>query len=546
MTSLCNRLRTMLLTAVLSVAGTIGNAYASGKEFVPPRPPVEDATCAGVRGNGANLFAHYGVIARHIEEYGNLTCASGGSSGAITVFLLESMWRNPIVHQCRDGKTCGRAVRDRRFAFLVKSFVGLSEAGLFQDVATITELLNRVSDEQVMEMMHGEMPGVTPEEGVAALVRILRDLGPLINRDLIELLVTSENRVFLATDIIEGLQMGAQFMVNSSRVYLRTSVLDFNEVASLFGTYGSFYAGYEPVRTNRFNRWVRQCSRQSVGLTWQEIAVLPGPNGRTCGQMLVELFNEFREKEAKFGGKNRADEKVGKFLPVFGVTGVVTGDSVETWRIARDAWLAGNPVEFEPDFSDVGVGYWGKPRELSKMDRRLDRRYNDLNSMQFVPLGQPKWREVLKSSPAEPGFSPAVELENGSLSVGGWADPLRVIPLDALKPHATIAVNRQDGVGSFTIDATRLLNATEADIDALYSTSNPASSFYIGLETASGVWCTNWDGQMSIPNMLFDNAYTSPLITTFRKFLRPRFDYENVGAGTGFLIDGCVPMPGAG
>ena len=76
-------------------------------------------------------------------------------------------------------------------------------------------------------------------------------------------------------------------------------------------------------------------------------------------------------------------------------------------------------------------------------------------------------------------------------------------------------------------------------MDALYSTTDPASSFYIGLDAATAVWCTNWDGQNGDPNMLFNDAYNSPLITSDRGLLRPRFGYENVGPD--YAIAGCTP-----
>ncbi|MEL7313189.1 MAG: hypothetical protein AAFN07_16850, partial [Pseudomonadota bacterium] len=139
---------------------------------------------------------------------------------------------------------------------------------------------------------------------------------------------------------------------------------------------------------------------------------------------------------------------------------------------------------------------------------------------------------------AEPGFSPAVPLSSGFVSVGGWADPLRVQPLVALRAKSVVAINRLGGVGGFTADVTRLLNATEQDIDALYSTVDPSSSFFIGLDIATGVWCTDWDGQMSDPNLLFNDAYTSPLITTSAQLARPRFGYDNIGL---FSIGGCLP-----
>ena len=102
-----------------------------------------------------------------------------------------------------------------------------------------------------------------------------------------------------------------------------------------------------------------------------------------------------------------------------------------------------------------------------------------------------------------------------------------------------IRANRLGGVGGFTENVTILLNASDADINALYSTVDPEASFYIGLDQATGVWCTDWDGQGGDPNLLFNDAYTSPLITEDRRFLRPRFGYENVGPD--FSIGGCTP-----
>ena len=69
--------------------------------------------------------------------------------------------------------------------------------------------------------------------------------------------------------------------------------------------------------------------------------------------------------------------------------------------------------------------------------------------------------------------------------------------------------------------------------------ARPASSFYLGLERASGVWCTDWDGQGGDPNLLFNDAYNSPLISDDRQLLRPRFGYPNVGPD--YSIAGCTP-----
>ena len=509
------------------------------RAVAPPRPPRRPAaaasTCAGIRGNGQNLFAHYGALARHVEEYGAITCAAGGSSGSITTFVLESIWANPQLHRCDDGRRCTRAERDARMAVMLKSFPGLVDTGLFQDAATVGALVEGIAAGDIVELLRGPLP----QEGVDALVRLLRDLGPLINPEVIDLLLTSPDPVFHALDIIDGLQKGLQFQVDDPRVFLRTSVIDFDAFATLIGGYGSFYAGYGPADRAGTEAWFDACAAPSLGLTWQQTAALPGVGTRTCGETFADLFNAYREAFAAGGSPNRADDPVGRYLPVFGVTGVLTGDAIARWEEARAAWISADPIPFEPDFDDVGTGYWGRDRELRRMGRALDRRFDDLGSQQFVPLGPATWREVLSSSPAEPGFSPGVPLSSGAVSVGGWADPLRITPLEALGARRTIAVNRLGGVGGFTAEVTRLLNASDAQLAALYSTTDPSSTFYVGLSEATGVWCTDWDGQDGDPNLLFDDAYTSPLITDDRRFLRPRNGYPNVGPD--FEIAGCTP-----
>lgn len=521
------------LTLLAGVVDVRAQGYGYG-HYTPPRPKASTSTCAGIRGNGQNLFAHYGALARHVEEYGAIECAAGGSSGSITAFFVESIWASPEVHSCRRGR-CGNRTRDARMSLMLKSVVGLVDTGLFEDAATVNALIAGIQADGIVELLEGPVP----EEGVEALLRLLRDLGPLINPELFELFASSPDPVFHATDIIEGLQKGLQFIVDDPKVFLRTSVINFDAFATLVGIYGSFYAGYGPADSRGVRAWLRACARPGLGLTWEEVAELPGTEGRTCGETFSDLFNAYREAFAELGGRNRVDDPVGGYIPSFGVTGVLTGEAIFQWEEARAAWIAAEPIPFEPNFDDVGVGYWGQARELRRMERNLDRRYTDLISEQFVPLGSASWREVLSSSPAEPGFSPGVPLSSGFVSVGGWADPLRVTPLEALNARRTITINRLGGVGGFTESVTRLLNASDAQVEALYSTVDPASSFYVGLSEATGVWCTDWDGQGGDPNLLFNDAYNSPLITDDARFLWPRFGYENVGPD--YSIGGCTP-----
>ena len=525
----------VLICLLAGLLPTAAGATERSAGDTPRRPNPSSATCAGIRGNGQRLFAHFGLLARHIEEYGAITCAAGGSSGSITTFALESIWANPAVHDC-DGRRCRGRERDARMAFLAKSLTGLVDVGVGRDIQTISEILDGVTAQDIETLLAGP----TPQEGVDALVRILRDLGPLINTEVFELLATSPDPVFHATDIIDGLQKGLAFQVDDPKVFLRTSVVDFGAFADFIGSYGSFYAGYGPADAAGFDAWLDACARPSLGLTWEQTAVLPGTEGRTCAETFGDLFDTYREAFASGAFPNRVDDPVGRYLPVFAVTGVLTGDAITQWEEARAAWIAAEPIPFEPDFDDIGVGYWGQTRELRRMGRNLDRLFDDLISEQYVPLGPASWREALSASPAEPGFSPAVPLQSGVVSVGGWADPLRVTALEALRPRTSITLNRRDGVGGFTADVTRLLGATDDDLAALYSLTEPTSSFNVGLDAADGVWCSDWDAPpASDVNALFLDGYQSPLLTTSRRLRRPRNDYPNVF--TDLQIVGCTP-----
>ena len=55
--------------------------------------------CAGIRGNGELAPAHWGSMARIIENKGLPESVAGGSSAAITLFLLDGVSRNDTVNK---------------------------------------------------------------------------------------------------------------------------------------------------------------------------------------------------------------------------------------------------------------------------------------------------------------------------------------------------------------------------------------------------------------------------------------------------------------
>ncbi|MGB5368692.1 MAG: hypothetical protein WBN14_20695, partial [Polyangiales bacterium] len=143
----------IVLTWLAGVAPVSAQSDGYG-QYTPRRPTATSTTCAGIRGNGQNLFAHYGALARHVEEYGAIKCAAGGSSGSITAFFVESIWASPEVHNC-PPRRCGVRARDARMSLMLKSVVGLVDTGLFEDAATVNALVAGIQAGGIVESLEG-------------------------------------------------------------------------------------------------------------------------------------------------------------------------------------------------------------------------------------------------------------------------------------------------------------------------------------------------------------------------------------------------------
>ena len=496
--------------------------------------------CHGIRGNGPRIFAHFGAIGQLTEHYGPPHCAAGGSSGSITTYLIESVHANALSRRCA-GRRCSRADRWARVSLFYKSAAGLTDAGLGGEVQTLIGLLNTIQEQGIPGLIQQD-----PEAGIAALMGVLQDLGDIVNPEVFALLAQSPDPVFHALDLIQGLRDAVEFKVDSPLVFVRTGVLNFPVLVDLFGRVGSFYAGYgDFYDAVGVEAWLGACARPSVGLTWAETAALPAGSGsQTCGEVFTDLVDAYRAAfTADPAPRNRLDDPIGIDLPVLAVTGVLTGDAIALWEDARAQYFAAQPVDFSPDFADVRFGYFGQWDDLTRVLFGLARKFPaDPVTAKYAPLGPATWREILGSSPAEPGFVPAVPLSSGLLSVGGWADPLRVQVLQALGGRHVVAVNRRGGENpeGFTPAVTRLLGASDEELSALYALENPESSFTTALRSAEGVWCSDWDApDLFDVDGLFADGYDAPMLTADRFFLRRRDPYP--GASPDVQIAGCTP-----
>ena len=271
-----------------------------------------------------------------------------------------------------------------------------------------------------------------------------------------------------------------------------------------------------------------------VGLDWPTVAGLPAQGG-TCGTLFTETFEAYLDDYDPAGQRQRLDDPIGLYLRSLVTTSVLENDAIGAYEAARASYLAAQPVTLDVDFDDVGFGYWGRPDDLVRTEARLAE-FADAKSAKFSSLGGSPWREILAASPAEPGLSRAVELSDGRVSAGGWTDPVPTQVLRASGCGRVILVNRRDGIGGFTTGVAAQLGATQADLDALYDLSDPASGFSTALSEADGVWCTDWDAPDTFDIAgLAAEGWNAPLETADPELL------GYVNAGTNLGLPGCTP-----
>lgn len=497
---------------------------------------TEATLCAAVRGNGPRLTAHYASLARIVETYGPLHGIAGGSSGSITSFLVDSMHQNPLVGECGQGP-CDLAQQRARLALLLKSFPGYIDALGDSDEAlafgVVSEIAARVQGEGVAGLLDSDPPA-----GVEALRTLLtsEDLRDLVNPELLELLESSADPVWHARDLVQSLAGGLSFSVDDPIVFVRPGVVSFPALADKLGRIGTFYAAWEPVDTAAMRGWLDACAPDSVGLTWAEARALP-MGETTCGAAFVDLVTRFRADWASSEYPSRVDESVGSHLHALVTTSVLTGNAVEAFTEARDTYRSGVAPQMPVSFDDVSFGYWGHADDLARLtDNSLG--FDDPQTKRRLSLGTTTWRQALSLSPAEPGLSRAVEIDDAHVSAGGWSDLFPVRALQTIGCDEVVYVTRRvptdDG---FAVDVATLLGMDQAERAALYSFDEPASAVNVAVEDAGAVWCTDWDRpELTDVDGIFADGYSAPMEIHTEFFDR---DYEN--GSERIDIRGCTP-----
>lgn len=493
--------------------------------------------CVGVRGNGQRITSHFGALARIYEHYGLIDGAAGGSSASITTFLIDSVQMNPAVRceGCTPREQGGRA------ALLFKSLRGYFTVLAGSEEGLAVQSLARVAAQAQAGGVEALLEGGDPTAGVEALLSVLRspEIQPLINPELFALLQESPDPVFHARDIMGALQSAANFDASDPTIFVRPGILSFEVLARRFGRIGSFYASYAPVNDADMRYFLDECAEATRGMSWTEAEGVATRDGATCGEVFSDLAQNFRDAlladEGSFA--SRADDTLGDTLPVLISTGVLEGDAVSVWQSARTAYTNAESIEWDIDFDDVRLGYFGHSEDIERvMSNPLG--YDDLKTEKRRVLAALTWGEALSLSPAEPGLARGLEIPGDErISVGGWSDLQPVLALRNMGCEKVVYLTRRGARSGFFNGVVTLLGIDEDQRSALIDLGSD-SSFRRSLEEAAGVWCTDWDTPPETDlEAMYADGYNAPFETT-DSYFSAIDGYDGVTESTG--LAGCT------
>jgi hypothetical protein len=541
----------LLLAACTEGEGDTGSTECTGAKCDAIDDDESDAArmCVGVRGNGQLIFAHFASLARIVEHYGPVWGAAGGSSGSITMFVLESMQMNPAIATCGTA-ACTRAEQGVRIAALLKSMNGYAAAlGQTPEAAAIGQLAplaKRFADSGIAALAETD-----PVAAQQALLDLLQseDLRDLVNPEIIDTITSSPDPAFHVRDLAGALAGLGSFDVgctpeqammgcNPKAIFVRPGLLDFPSLVEKIGRIGDFYAGLGPQDASRWYAWLDGCAAAGKGKSWPELAATP-LGASTCGDEFAAMITEYRDAVTSSGARPaRLDQPIGGSLAALVSTSVLTGAAVDTFAQARADYGAGEPYTLDVAFDDVKFGYWGAADDLARVESNA-LGFTDAKTRKFLSLGTATWGEALSFSPAEPGLARALEIDATHVSAGGWSDLHPTLVLANLGCEETVYVTRRGDESGFATGVATELGMDAAAGTALYDL-DADSSFAASIEQADAVWCTDWNAQTATDLAgVFADAYGAPMQSSAPFFTAADDPYAQVRED--LALRGCSP-----
>jgi hypothetical protein len=530
--------RIFLISMVTMLAG----CHSTPTARIPAQEPV--GYCMAIRGNGELEPAHWGAMARTVEQLGLPKAMAGGSSGSISMFILEAIASHPLIQNQPIE------IQKERASLLLKSLLGafleFQKTKTWADIQSLYGVYDKVKTTESLTLAQEFIK----KRNYLATQRTLQkavDLGLLDPKSAGPILVAMAagdlpRAQFYAQQIAETVKVFGQFNAATDHsLFFRPGIVSFEKAAVGFGKMASFYAaaGSSEKQMQEWQSFFDQCSSGNQNLNWAEI------NQKTpaCSVRFHNLF----VAHFAYGKKvpQLEERKVGEVIAAYPTTSVLTGSAVNQFREAKAQYNQKMDPQFGKDFhlqnpDELRFGYWGSTEALERISKSLNPA--DEKSRRFLALGPAVWKDVLALSPAEPGLSPLKEFKNQNqdyISAGGWSDLQPTLILKAAGCENVVYLTRQGGESFFAQGiAKRLLgmdrdwallqssgpgseksaqlnsNGDPSDQSSLwsrlYNLANPNSSANHSLMQANAVLCTDWNAyEVTNLNNLIENSYRS-------------------------------------
>jgi len=402
--------------------------------------------CLAIRGNGEAQPAHWGALARLVEERGLPIKQSGGSSGALSSFLLENLAKNPWISQQEDFN-----IKKSRAAFLIKTFHGIFNwVAKHPKVAQTLELGQWIQNkkETLKEMDMGALSVLARsatldkiDEQKNSLLQILTTLKTIgvgqtepYQKVFISLekylsqptasfpvLTSSELKAiqFYSKDFLDAVEALGSFNAKDPNLFFRQGLIYFKDFGVSIGKIATFLSGnhWDENTQNAFNRFTAHCLSGHQEKSWVELV-----NQKSiCQSDLDRVLNAYFKQDIDWSNEKPIDgnantqpnvvfHQIGLKIPSFPSTSVLTdlaasqtAEALKAYHENLDRSVALLFKLQEP--GHIRFGYWGNQNELLPVSDKL-LQSDDAKSKRFLNLGAGTWIEALSTSPAEPGLAP--------------------------------------------------------------------------------------------------------------------------------------------
>ena len=485
-------------TTVLAIALVI--LSFSSDSLLAATPSKEDEgsakMCAAVRGNGARIYVHFGSLAKFHETYGMLWGISGGSSGSVVSYFVESMYANPLLTDCGNGQQCSKDETAARAALLMKTFASEPDALKdFPDSAAFflpIKVAKEITQRRVSELLVKDSAA-----GVKQFTEILETPGiaEYVNPEVKSAMAQAPNLPLMVEDLATGILNASEYKLESYRSVFRPGVTSFAALSESLGRVGTFYAGQGAgIDRDTMQQFFQFCATPGRGKEWGEVSRMPVANS-TCGEVFKSQLKNYYGTALTTSPKmpNRVDQKIGglQSLRVLASVTQIGDSSAKMWKAAHADYLQQRPINWNPNFTDWSVAYAGREDVLDLMLRNVNG-YQDFKTSRARKFKDMSWREMISRSPAEPGTSRALEMAGGTVTTGGWADGQPVLALKNIGCDEVVLFDTVPNM-SYQARVAELLGATKRDQDALFAFDQPNSSFALSVRGADGVWCVDWN-----------------------------------------------------